>query len=126
MQAPGLFWQWWRRNRRFQRQMAANDIQRCRIGYEELCLDPEPTARNLCAFLGLDYQPLSTDLHKAHSCIFEGNRMCQQEEKRFLNYDTRWFTRGEWHLSNILFPWIMSLNKKWTYSNSTATKRWSR
>ena len=126
MQAPGLFWQWWRRNRRFQRQLEQQNIPYCRIGYEELCLDQEPTIRGLCEFLEIENLPLSNDLHQAKSCIFEGNRMRRQEEKRYLLYDTRWFTRGEWHLSTVLLPWIISLNRKWTYSNSAKSRRWSR
>ncbi|MAE68043.1 MAG: hypothetical protein CMJ18_27655 [Phycisphaeraceae bacterium] len=67
---------WWRhgvrRNRRFLNRHPAGD--RIDVCYERLCREPEPTLRDICRFLDLDFEPSMLEYWKHVEHFIGGNR----------------------------------------------------
>ena len=111
---------WVRENRKLERAIAASGFPSMLLGYEELVLAPERAWPELWRFLDLPAGPVPRDVSGARNHIFSGNRMRENEDRRAVSYDKRWFTRSEWRACSMLLPQIASLNRRWTYSHGFA------
>jgi hypothetical protein len=49
--------------------------QRIHVRYEELCTDPEPTVRKVCAIVGIDYDPAMLDFRARPHHVMAGSPM---------------------------------------------------
>ncbi len=123
---PGLFWQWYRGNRRMQRFFKDQGLPVFQFGYEELALYPERVIPKICEFLGVDFSESMMSLQESGSHCALGNRMrTQKEKRRRIFYDNRWFHRREWQLPAAAFPNIMRYNTAEVYRN-TRDAIWSK
>ncbi len=117
-----LFWWWYSQNRKMQRFFAERKMNVLQIGYEELCLEPQPVIHKLCEFLEVAVEPSMLTLKNSQSHVMRGNRMRTQKEKAEISYDHRWFFRNEWLLPAFLFRNIMRFNAQEVYRNHTGAK----
>ena len=111
---------WVRENRKLDCAIAASGFPSMRLGYEELVLAPDKVWPELWRFLDLPAAPVPRDVAGARNHIFSGNRMRENEERRAVTYDNRWFTRHEWRACAATVPRMASLNRRWTYSHGFA------
>jgi hypothetical protein len=111
---------WVRENRKLDRAIAASGFPSMRLGYEELVLAADKAWPALWKFLDLPAAAVPRDVAGAHNHIFSGNRMRENEERRAVSYDNRWFTRREWRACAATVPQMASLNRRWTYSHGFA------
>lgn len=111
---------WVRENRKLERAIAESGFPSMLLGYEELVLAPERVWPELWRFLDLPAAPVPRDVSGARNHIFSGNRMRENQDRRAVSYDRRWFTRNEWRACSILLPQMASLNQRWTYSHGFA------
>jgi hypothetical protein len=112
------FLSWYFRNRRVLNFLNKEGIPYTQIGYDELCLRPNPMAQKICDFLGEKLEPSMLSLKDSHSHVIRGNRIHSQPNKRqAISYDHRWFYRREWLGPALLFPHIMRFNAREVYNN---------
>jgi hypothetical protein len=114
-----LFLRWYLDNRRIARYVERQRIPCLTVGYEEVCLSRDFMLQKICKFLGTSLEPSMMKLEQSKSHSVLGNRMRQQDQKKQVQYDHRWFTRHEWELPSLVFPNIMKFNSRKTYSNNT-------
>jgi len=82
------------------------------VRYEDLCILPQKTLKNICRFLNLEFEEEMLDIRNAKSHNVFGNRMRFQKEKRTeILYDYRWFYKNEWLMPYVLFPYISALDR---------------
>lgn len=113
-----FFLHWHILNRRTQRFLRKNNLPTFQVGYEELCLYPEMLMRQLSVFLEVEYCESMLSLKDTQSHVILGNRMRSQEEKRRgVVYDDRWFYNNDWMLPTLIFPHIMRYNSAEVYHN---------
>jgi hypothetical protein len=111
---------WVRENRKLERAIAASGFPSMPLGYEELVLGADQAWPALWRFLDLPSAPVPRDVAGARNHIFSGNRMREDQDRRAVSYDSRWFTRSEWRLCSMFLPQMASLNRRWTYSHGFA------
>ncbi|MGA0094470.1 MAG: sulfotransferase [Chthoniobacterales bacterium] len=111
---------WVRENRKLERSIAASGFPSMRLGYEELVLAPEKAWPAVWNFLGLPDTGVPRNVSGSCNHIFSGNRMREDNERRGVSYDGRWFTRGEWRACSVVLPRMASLNRRWVYSRGLA------
>jgi hypothetical protein len=114
-----FFWHWYILNRRTQRFLSESGLPAVQVGYEELCLSSELVMNRIGEFLELGYREDMLSLGDVNSHIIGGNRMRnQQDKRRRIAYDDRWFYKTEWMLPAMIFPHIMRYNALHVYQNS--------
>lgn len=64
--------------------------QKLKIHYEDLCRDPETTMRDVCRFLGLNFDQEMLILRKAESHNIGGNPMRFRTGEQTIKFDERW------------------------------------
>lgn len=111
---------WVRENRKLDRAIAISGFPSMRLGYEELVLASDKVWPALWRFLDLPVAPAPRDVAGACNHIFSGNRMRENEDRRAVSYDGRWFTRNEWRACSMLLPQMASFNRRWAYSHGFA------
>jgi len=113
-----FFWHWYILNRRTQHLLRESGLPSVQVGYEELCLYPDFIMKMISDFLEVDYTPDMLALTDIQSHVILGNRMrSQQEKRRRVAYDDRWFYKLEWMLPALVFPHIMRYNSVEVYRN---------
>lgn len=113
-----FFWHWYILNRRTQRLLQETGLPSIQVGYEELCLYPDFIMKMISGFLEVDYTEAMLTLTDTQSHVIHGNRMrSQQEKRRRVAYDDRWFYKLEWMLPALVFPHIMRYNSVEVYRN---------
>jgi hypothetical protein len=115
---------WWLGNRRLERYLAREGLERLTVGYEELCFRPESILREACAFLGLPFHEsmLRPGLKRAH--VLRGNRMrFDRERSSRVDYDARWMARSRTMWAAPWFLPAMPLNRRLVWSRLLAQLR---
>lgn len=111
------FHDWYWTQRKIDKFVRAEKVPAFRIGYEELCFDPEASIKDISDFLGLGFEESMLSLEATHSHNVFGNRMrFQPGKQKRITYDHRWFYKNDWMLPALMFPYIMSYNKASVYS----------
>jgi hypothetical protein len=108
---------WVRENRKIDAALAKTGYPALRLGYEELVLSPRRAWPLIWEFLGLESAEIPPDIAGSRNHIFVGNLMRNEEAKRAVRYDGRWFRRTEWLAPMLLFPSLQSGNRRWVYGN---------
>lgn len=114
---------WYRQNRATREYLVRNRIPFMLLGYEELCMAPEASTRQLCTFLGLEWEPAMLDLANSRSHVARGNRMRLAHTRFSISYDWRWFSRKEWQMPWLFLPGIRRLNQELVYSHGLTAPR---
>gem|GEM_PF-711826 len=108
---------WYHMQKSFDRFLSTNQISNYLLSYEDLCMDPESAIRGICDYLGLEYEKNMVTLADPQSHNIFGNRMrLQAGKQQRISYDMRWFYIQDWVLPLLIFPHIMSYNRKLLYS----------
>lgn len=113
----GRFREWHARNLEIERALTERDVPALRVGYEELCLEPERTLGAVAEFLDVEPFPNPGSLADSSSHVALGNRMHGQKEKRDrLAYDARWMRR-RWSLAELACGSALRYNARHAYGN---------
>lgn len=121
------FYTWYKRNREIRSYIATSRLEHCQISYEALCFNSEFILTRLCDFLGFDSNAVSLNIASAAGHNILGNRMrFQNEKRRRLLYDNRWFGDRKWLLPALIFPQIMNYNQVEVYGAGAIRELWAR
>lgn len=91
--------------------------ERIGLSYELLVFDPEETMTWLVDRL-TDADPTSDVIQgQSESHILLGNRMRTSVGRDKILYDYRWAIRREWCIPQVVFPFVMRLNRELVYDS---------
>lgn len=122
-----IFYTWYNRNRELRGYITASGLEHCQISYEALCFNSEFILTRLSDFLGFGSNAARLNIASAAGHNILGNRMRFQEEKRkLLIYDNRWFGDRKWLLPALTFPQIMNYNQLEVYGPGAIRELWAR
>ena len=117
------FSQWWQGNRQMQRLIDARAVRHVRVGYDELCLNPELVLRIICDAAGIAFDGRMLDMANTRAHIGVGNPMRSHRTKsRKIIYDSRWFLESDVNLWYLLRPRIRRDNERWVHQNLVAKR----
>jgi len=95
-----------------------NNLSYKQLGYEELALYPDVMLKEVCDFIGVEYDPCMLSPENTKSHIVEGNTARGDSEKRQrIRYDARWMTSLPLAFYSVLLFPLMTVNRRLVYSN---------
>jgi hypothetical protein len=107
---------WYRGNLRINKYIKERDLSAIQTSYESLAFRGEATTHDLCSFLGLQLEQLTTQIETSKSHIALGNPMrLEPSRRKRIDYDYRWLARRDWMLASVLLPHIMTYNQRTVY-----------
>lgn len=121
---PGRLWGnafsrflvWYYGNKQINAVSEELQLDKLDVSYESLVFNTEEVTESILRHVDPGKRLGEADESGVVSHILLGNRMRTRRSDAIV-YDYRWFSRGEWLIPSVVFPWVMSYNKKRVYSS---------
>jgi hypothetical protein len=113
-----LFYKWYVQNIKILQFLKKNKLEYKTFGYEEIALYPEVMLKEICNFIGTEYDEAMLIPDRTKSHVFNGNVAKGDKNKRkSIMYDARWLTSLPLSFYCLLFFPLMIFNRNLVYQN---------